>query len=176
MSTNLEIRRIQRDEYEKLGKLMIDIYSKLEGFPTRDEQPDYYKMLSNIGSLNEQKGTKVLVAISAENDLVGGVVYFGDMSGYDSGGTATTIKNASGIRLLGVAPKYRNAGVGKALTNTCIQLAKDSGHSLVILHTTQAMKLAWKLYLKMGFKRSKDLDFKQKKMAVFGFKLWLDKS
>lgn len=150
---------------------MVDVYSKLEGFPTPEEQPHYYEMLSNIGSLNEKSHTHVLVAITPEGNLVGGVVYFSDMSQYGSGGTARAEKNASGIRLLGVDPKYRRSGIGKALTQACVQMALKRGHSQVILHTTEAMQVAWKLYQKLGFKRSKDLDFMQEKLPVFGFRL-----
>ena len=174
MTVNLDIRDIMRHEYEALGQLMVEVYSNLDGFPTPTEQPSYYEMLANIGSFSEQKDTQVLVAISAEGKMVGGVVYFGDMAVYGSGGTATAEKNASGIRLLGVDPRSRGTGVGKALTNTCIQLARDRGHSQVILHTTQAMQIAWALYQKLGFERSPDLDFAQEELPVFGFRLWLE--
>ena len=128
-------------------------------------------MLANIGSFADKKNTQVLVAISEEK-MIGGVVYFGDMASYGSGGIATTEKNASGIRLLGVDPRSRGAGAGKALANACLQLAKDKGHPQVILHTTHAMQIAWDLYEKLGFERSNDLDFVQGEMPVFGFRLW----
>ena len=89
MVTNLNIREVKRSEYVLLGELMVNVYSGLDGFPTQIEQPDYYEMLINIGSLNEDEDTKVLVAVSSEKGLVGGVVYFGDMTRYGSGGTAT---------------------------------------------------------------------------------------
>lgn len=174
MKRTLEIREIRRDEHKLLGQLLIDVYSGLDGFPSRNEQPAYYEMLANIGDFNEQKDTKVLVAITAEGALIGGLVYFADMAGYGSGGTATSEKNASGIRLLGVDPKARGEGVGKALTRYCIQLARDKGHSQVILHTTMAMQVAWALYLKLGFERSQDLDFTQEELPVFGFRLRLE--
>ena len=174
MTTALEIREIARDEYRLLGQLMKNVYSKLDDFPSQEEQPEYYEMLDGIGSFNEEKDTKVLVAISAERELVGGIVYFGNMVSYGSGGTATLEKNASGIRLLGVDPRSRGTGVGKALTNTCIQLARDRGHSQVILHTTQAMQAAWNLYQTLGFERSPDLDFAQEELPVFGFRLRLE--
>lgn len=173
MNKQLEIREVRPGEYQALGRLMVDVYASLEGFPTPDEQPGYYEMLSNIGRLNAQADTQVLVAISPEGVLIGGVVYFSDMARYGSGGTATSVKNASGMRLLGVDPKHRGAGVGSALTQACIQMARDRRHAQVILHTTQAMQVAWGLYQRMGFKRSPDLDFMQEDLAVFGFRLRL---
>ena len=44
----------------------------------------------------------------------------------------------------------------------------------MIIHTTNAMKNAWAMYEKIGFKRSEDLDFMQGNLEVFGFRylLW----
>jgi GNAT superfamily N-acetyltransferase len=173
MVKTLYVRELRKDEFAALGKLMVDVYSNLAGFPGPDKQPGYYEMLRNIGRFSEKNDARVLVAISADDDLVGGIVYFGDMAEYGSGGTATTVKNASGIRLLGVSAQARGMGAGKALARACIQLAKDKGHSHVVLHTTQPMQVAWSLYEKLGFERSKDLDFVQEGLPVYGFRLWL---
>jgi ribosomal protein S18 acetylase RimI-like enzyme len=173
MTRSLYIREIRNDEFARLGELMVDVYSGLAGFPTPDEQPRYYEMLANIGRFAGKKDAKVLVAISAGNELVGGIVYFGDMAEYGSAGIATTVKNASGIRLLGVSARYRGVGAGKALTRACIELAKEKRHSHVVLHTTQPMQVAWSLYEKLGFERARDLDFSQEGLPVFGFRFWL---
>lgn len=173
MPADLRIREIRREEFEELGQLLVEVYSHLEGFPTPAEQPGYYEMLANIGSFAAKKDAKVFVALTAVEKLVGGVVYFGDMAEYGSGGTATAVQNASGIRLLGVSAEARGMGVGRALTDVCIQLARDKDHSQVVLHTTQAMQIAWKLYERLGFERSADLDFMQGELPVFGFRLRL---
>ncbi|CAB3798292.1 hypothetical protein LMG28614_04732 [Paraburkholderia ultramafica] len=130
-------------------------------------------MLDGIARFTEKPGARVLVALSERDELMGGVVYFGDMAQYGSGGTATSVQNASGIRLPGVDPAFRNTGAGKALTLACIELARQSGHSQVILHTTKAMQLAWGMYEKLGFARSEDLDFSQQGLQVYGFRLTL---
>ena len=169
----LEIREIRFSEYALLGELMIDVYSNLEGFPSPTNQPDYYEMLGNIGKFNERKDTQVLVALSPDLGLVGGLVYFSDMARYGAGGIATSEINASGFRLLGVDPAARGKGVGKALSIACIERARDKGHSQVIIHTTRAMQVAWGLYEKLGFRRSLDLDFDQEALPVFGFRLIL---
>ena len=173
MLDGLTIRDIEPTEFGALGALMVRVYSGLEGFPTPLEQPKYYELLANIGSFTERPGTRVLVALTAAGDLVGGVVYFGDMSQYGSGGIATTIENASGIRLLGIDTRFRNAGAGKALTNACIELAREQGHAEVILHTTAAMRVAWTLYEKLEFARAEELDFLQEGYPVYGFRLRL---
>lgn len=174
MSSHLQIREIREEQFAALGRLLVEVYSSLEGFPTPAQQPRYYEMLAHIGRFTERNGVKVLVATTAAGELAGGVVYFGDMAEYGSGGIATTVKHAAGIRLLGVAPRFRGMGVGKALTDACIQLARAQAQAQVILHTTQAMRVAWELYEKLGFRRSEDLDFLQQELPVFGFRLPLD--
>jgi len=173
MTSRLTVRDLRPSEADALGRLLVDVYSNLDGFPTPDEQPRYYELLANIGRFTEKREARVLVAVSAEDELVGGVVYFGDMAEYGSGGIATSVRNASGIRLLGVSPAFRGMGAGKALTSACIELAREKGHTEVILHTTQAMQIAWSLYERLGFVRSEDLDFSQQGLSVFGFRLRL---
>jgi GNAT superfamily N-acetyltransferase len=173
MSDRLTVRDLRPGEFDALGRLMVEVYSNLDGFPKPADQPHYYELLAGIGKFTEKPSARVLVAISADGHLVGGVVYFGDMGEYGSGGIATSIEGASGIRLLGVDPKFRNAGAGKALARACIDLAEEKGHSQVILHTTQAMHVAWGLYERLGFARSEDLDFSQQSLSVYGFRLKL---
>lgn len=165
------VREAQPSEFKQIGELMVNVYSQLKGFPTPSEQPNYYKMLKNIGDLTENSKAKLLVAVSDNNKIVGGVLYFDNMKNYGSGGTATLEKNAAGFRLLAVDTTIRGKGIGKLLTNTCIQLAKDTNQSQLIIHSTKAMQIAWKMYEKIGFKRSEDLDFIQGNLHVYGFRL-----
>ena len=167
------IRNAKPDEFEEIGKLMVQVYSQLEGFPTELEQPNYYKMLANIGELTTKPETELLVTVSAEGKIMGGVIYFSDMQYYGSGGTATKEQNASGFRLLAVDPLTRGKGIGKLLIDECIRKAKDKKHNQVIIHSTMAMQIAWKMYDNLGFTRSEDLDFMQGELAVFGFRLLL---
>jgi ribosomal protein S18 acetylase RimI-like enzyme len=174
VAENIDIREVEPGEYELLGELAVEVYSNIEGFPAPAELPDYYEMLTNIGSLNEEKDFKVLVAETVGKEIAGGIVYCGNMARYGAPGTATQEKHASGIRLLCVDPEFRGSGVGRALTDACISLARSNRHRQVILHTTQAMQIAWGLYQKMGFERSSDLDFTKDDLGVYGFRLRLD--
>jgi ribosomal protein S18 acetylase RimI-like enzyme len=169
----IHIRDARPEEFADLGRLMVGAYATLDGFPSPELQPRYYEMLANIGDFTRADGARLLVAVMPNGDLAGGVVYFQDMAQYGSGGIATTIKDAAGLRLLGVSPRFRELGVGKALTRHCIELAQGQGLGQVILHTTQAMSLAWGMYERLGFVRSPDLDFLQQDLPVFGFRLAL---
>lgn len=167
------VRNATSDEFDRIGKLLVKVYSQLEGFPKESEQPDYYKMLANIGEMTKKPETELLISVSPEGEIAGAVVYFADMKYYGSGGTATKEQNASGFRLLGVDSAFRGKGIGKALTNECIRKAREKKQQQVVIHTTMAMKTAWKMYESVGFKRSEDLDFLQGELPVFGFRLVL---
>lgn len=171
MNKPYSVRNAQPSEFAEIGKLMVQAYSQLEGFPKESEQPNYYRMLANVGELTAKPQTEILVAISADARIAGAVVYFGDMKHYGSGGTATQEQHAAGFRLLAVDPSARGQGVGKLLTNACIDKARAQKLRQVIIHTTMAMQTAWKMYEGIGFKRSQDLDFMQGELAVFGFRL-----
>ncbi|MBL6447945.1 N-acetyltransferase [Fulvivirga sp. 29W222] len=173
MRTQLIIRRAHPDEYQEIGQLMVQVYSNLDGFPKPDERPRYYKLLANVGDLTAKPQAELLAAVSTEGIILGAVVYFGDMQYYGSGGTATKEKNAGGFRLLAVNPEARGQGVGKLLINACIDKARETKREQVVIHTTKAMQTAWKMYEKLGFERSDDLDFEQEGLEVFGFRLEL---
>ena len=160
-------------EFLEIGKLMVEVYSQQERFPKQADQPDYYKLLANVGELTRTEGTELLVAVSAEGKREGAVVYFSDIKYYGSGGTATSEQNAAGFRLLAVDPIARGQGIGKLLTNECINMARSKKRSQLIIHTTMAMQTAWKMYENMDFKRSEDLDFMQGELPVYGFRLAL---
>lgn len=167
------VREAATEEFQEIGALMVRVYAQLEGFFSVEENPAYYNKLANVGKLTTHPKTKLLAAVSFSGQIVGGVVYIGDMKQYGSLGTATTEKEAAGFRLLAVDPAIRGKGIGKMLTNACIQLAKDENQKELIIHSTNAMKIAWVMYEMMGFVRSKDLDFSKDDFPVFGFRLKL---
>jgi len=170
MKVDFTVRNAFPEEFDEIGRKLVLVYSQLEGFPKETEQPEYYKMLANIGELTRKPETELLVAVTANGEIAGSVVYFSDMQYYGSGGTAIEEKNASGFRLLGVDPDFRGKGVGKLLTLECIRRAKEKQNKQVIIHTTKAMQTAWKMYESIGFNRSEDLDFMQGELPVFGFR------
>lgn len=170
-TSNYTIRNAFPSEFEEIGELLISVYSQLDGFPKENEQPNYYKMLANIGDFTNHPETELLVAIDENNTILGAVVYFNDMKYYGSGGIATHEQNSAGFRLLGVDTNARGKGIGKFLTQECIKKATDNKRQQLIIHSTLAMKTAWKMYENLDFKRSEDLDFMQGELAVFGFRL-----
>ena len=173
LGNNFTIRKARPSEHKEIGQLMVQVYSKLKGFPSKMEQPEYYTLLANIGELTKKPATELLVALSTKGEIAGAVVYFSNMKYYGSGGTATKEKNASGFRLLAVAPAFRGKGLGKTLSLACIKKARIDANKQLIIHTTKSMEIAWKMYEHLGFKRADELDFQQGELPVFGFRMRL---
>ena len=165
------ISQAQPEDHAAIGQLMVEVYSSLPGFATPEEQPEYYKMLANIGDFTRKESVELLVAKN-EDEILGAVVYIGDMQDY---GAAINIEdtNAAAFRLLAVSTSARGLGVGKLLTNACLDKARLQGKKQMIIHTTESMKVAWGMYEKIGFVRSTALDFVQSGLQVYGFKMGL---
>jgi ribosomal protein S18 acetylase RimI-like enzyme len=168
---DLNIRNAIPQEFDAIGKLMVNVYSKLDGFPSQSEQPVYYEMLLNVGSLTSKDKVELIAAISKDDKVLGAVVYFSDLKNYGSGGIISQIENASGFRLLAVDPAARGQGIGKLLINECIQRAKNLNQKQVYIHSTESMKVAWGMYERLGFSRFTPIDFNQGELPVYGFKL-----
>lgn len=100
-TSNYTIRNAFPSEFEEIGKLLISVYSQLDGFPKENEQPNYYKMLANIGDFTNYPETELLVAIDENNTILGAVVYFNDMKYYGSGGIANSGTKRSRFPIVG---------------------------------------------------------------------------
>ena len=168
----LVIRDARADEFDAVGQMMVAVYSGLEGFPRPESQPDYYQLLAQIGDQTAKPDTRLLVALE-KGRIVGAVVFYAEMAGYGSGGTATAERDAAGFRFLAADPTARGRGVAKALVETCIETARAGSRRRLVIHSTDAMKAARAIYAARGFVRTPDLDFVQGSMPVYGFRLEL---
>jgi hypothetical protein len=74
------------------------------------DQPEYYAKLRGVAARASNAAITVYVALSAAGDLLGSVDFIHSMDQYGSGGRATAVAGAAGIRLLAVATVYRGLG------------------------------------------------------------------
>ena len=81
------------------------------------------------------------------------------------------------VRLLAVAPAGRGRGIGAALMQECVRRARKSGARALSLHTTDLMQTAQRMYERMGFVRSPELDFHPAPgVTVKGYRLELERA
>src|ERR1700743_1136609 len=134
--SRVTVRPVRAEEYDALGRLLVKAYAALPGMPQPNEQPDYYAMLANVAARAAKPALTVFVATGEAGALCGSVDFIDDMRQYGSGGPASDVTDAVGIRLLAVDDAFRGKGIGKALTQFCIAQARQLGKIKVVLHTT----------------------------------------
>jgi ribosomal protein S18 acetylase RimI-like enzyme len=164
------IRDAGPEEYGALGELTVQRFAALEGFAKPGDQPEYYALLRDVATRLVHPSIRNLVAVGGGR-VLGGCTFVGDIAYYSPHGIAAEEPNAAGMRLLAVAPEAGGKGIGRALTEECIRLARELGRQTFVLHSTHAMPAAWHLYTSMGFMRAEDLDFMQGDVPVLGFRL-----
>lgn len=59
--------------------------------------------------------------------------------------------NVGRLRFLILEPELRGRGIGKAIVNTALELAKDMGYNHVWLSTHSVLKTAINMYASLGF-------------------------
>lgn len=73
------------------------------------------------------------------------------------------------IRMVGVDPNFSGQGIGKHLTQMCIDHAKKMNEKAVALHTSEFMNAARHIYESLGFEQAKEL------APRYGKRYWLYK-
>lgn len=141
----MEIRPVQPDEHEEVGELTVNAYLQVE---TSSELDEYVKELRDVAS--RAMDADVLVAVDGDGALLGAVTY---VPGPDSSSAEFTDLDAAGIRMLAVDPGAQRRGVGELLVRACIDRARAVGRAQLLLHSTDAMATAHRLYQRLGFER-----------------------
>ena len=76
-------------------------------------------------------------------------------------------ENWSYIRFLGVNTRFRGNGIGKKLTELCIEYAKETNERYIALHTSEFMDAARAIYEKRGFIKIKEIQYLGKKYWIY---------
>jgi ribosomal protein S18 acetylase RimI-like enzyme len=166
--SRLHIRPVRADEHAALGELTVDAYASAD---PRTLDDGYSEELRDVA--RRARDAVVLVAVDAGTDeVVGGVTFVPDVS---SPLAEFTEPDAAGIRMLAVAPHARGRGVGEALTRACVERARAGGRRQVVLHSTDRMTAAHRLYTRLGFERDPAIDWEPEPgLWLRGFRLRLD--
>jgi ribosomal protein S18 acetylase RimI-like enzyme len=146
------IRPIRPDEYEPLGELTVAAYHSLPD--VIGHQDAYDRQLRDVAW--RAATSCVLVAVGPEGELLGGVTY---VRGPDDPYSEELTEGEAGMRMLAVDPIRHGQGIGRALTQACLDRAREAGRERLVLHTGGWMPAAIRLYEKLGFVRKPQIDF-----------------
>lgn len=146
----MQIRPATIEEFDEVGQITLEAY--LGVFGGRGVG-DYRDELLDVAA-RADAGT-VLVALDDAGRPVGSVTF---VPGPDTKMSEFVDVDGCGIRMLAVRPSRQGSGVGRALTEACLELARAEGRRLVILHSTEAMQVARTMYERIGFVRTPERD------------------
>jgi GNAT superfamily N-acetyltransferase len=147
----VRIRTPRPEEYEQIGELAVRVYLQ-EGYIRAGSH--YSVVLRDVASRAEK--ADLVVAVDTHDRLLGTVTYAGAGSPYAETATAP---DEAGFRMLVVDPDVRGLGVGRALVEWCVSRARESGVRVLRLSTQRQMAAAGRLYLRLGFVRTPELDW-----------------
>jgi ribosomal protein S18 acetylase RimI-like enzyme len=142
-----------------IARMRIEAYKEYAQYLEPSSWVDMQKSLSNV--TNQPKFGSLIVA-EENNIITGSVVYFPP----GQSNPKLFPQEWASIRLLAVLPNFRNKGIGRRLTNECINRAIENNALYIGLHTSELMKTAILMYESMGFNR--DIELPQ----MFGLRYW----
>ncbi|UFS63353.1 GNAT family N-acetyltransferase [Sulfurimonas sp. HSL-3221] len=127
---------------DSLNNLALEAFGEYRN--AYNDWPAFSKKISDMASFADH--AEIIVATQSDA-LVGAVVYVGP----DRPKSDIFASDWAVLRMLVVAPQNRGLGIGKALTQECIQRAVRDNASHIGLHTSPVMKVALPMYSRMGF-------------------------
>ncbi|MCB1001698.1 MAG: GNAT family N-acetyltransferase [Acidimicrobiales bacterium] len=146
----LEIRRItDHDDHERAGRLVRAAYDALGDLPEDDE---YLDQLADVGS--RRADADVIVALR-DGRIVGCLTF---VARADSDHHEFDDHDATSFRYFGVDPAAQGSGVGVAMVQWVIDETRRLGRPRVRIHTLREMVAAQRLYTRLGFVRTPELD------------------
>ena len=155
-----DIRIAADEDIEPARAILRAAYGEYESaFPSANWTP----YLADILDLEGRAGASELLVAELDGRIVGCVSYFppGAKASYPSDSFSEHWPDDwSALRLLAVDPSARGGGVGRKLTDACIERARQQGAPTIGLHTTAPMSVARAMYERMGFERAPRFDFR----------------
>ncbi|WP_219008690.1 GNAT family N-acetyltransferase [Aquimarina litoralis] len=162
MKTELAYRKADLSDFDNLKSLGKESYSEFSKVLTKENWSKMNAALQSDKGLIHLIQQSTVYVCEMKSDLVG-MIYL-----VPSGNpTELFQENWSYIRFLGVQKKFRGNGIGKKLTELCIEHAKENNETYVALHTSEFMNAARAIYEKRGFKKTKEIQYLGKRYWIY---------
>ena len=153
MMSPTALREFREADAHEINRLAVRAFQEYSG-----NYSDWPAMLAAYERMSDFAKTGEIVVAEASGNIIGAVAYIPPQAAkpryFDRAWPV--------IRSLVVDPGSRGLGVGRALTQQCIDRAIRDKSPVIALHTSPIMTVALPMYLRMGFEWHRDAP------AVFG--------
>ena len=149
---SIVVRPAHEHELDRAGALTVEAYDA-DGYLVEDDP--YLDRLRDARLRAQQAEVYVALLPESPTEPVGTVTYCVPPSSW----TELAREDEGEIRMLGVAPSARRRGVGEALVSACIERSRELGHSALVLSSLPVQVAAHRVYDRLGFRRTPDLDW-----------------
>jgi GNAT superfamily N-acetyltransferase len=146
------VRPAHPHELGRAGELTVEAYDA-DGYLVEDDP--YLDRLRDAAARAAEAEVYVAMLPEKPDHPVGTVTYCVPPSRW----TELAREDEAEIRMLGVAPTARRRGVGEALVSACIERSRELGHTAVVLSSLPVQVAAHRVYARLGFRRTPDLDW-----------------
>ncbi len=157
------LRQAQQTDVKALINLAVNSWSIYQ----KELDPEHWLKLYSSLKCQRQYDKLIdqsfsLICENDQNDIIGMVFLI-------PSGNPTEIYPSDWcyIRFLTVHPDYSRKGIGKLLTQKCIDYAIQTKEQTIALHTSEMMQKAIRLYTNIGFKLVREIP------SRFGKKYWI---
>jgi GNAT superfamily N-acetyltransferase len=151
--SEVTIRPAREEELTAIGELTFEAY-RTNGYLAGREDGSYARQLSNARPRYEE--AELLVAVDDAGRLLGTVTIAEPGSPWREIGTDDQLE----FRMLAVSPAARGRGVGELMTRWVLDCAVERGFAAVALSSSEKMHAAHRLYERLGFRRTPELDWR----------------
>jgi ribosomal protein S18 acetylase RimI-like enzyme len=137
------LRTCRDSDAAKVNELALAAFDQF-----RSQYSDWPAMASAIGRMSALADIGEIIVAERDQQIIGAVAYIPPgrpKAAYFDQSWPT-------IRMLVVDPTSRGSGVGRALTEECMNRARRDGSRVIALHTSPIMTVALPMYLRMGFR------------------------
>jgi ribosomal protein S18 acetylase RimI-like enzyme len=146
-----QIRQATPLDFYSINLLCVEAYQEFEKVVGPD---NWQRMRETLSHASDLAASSELMVAENSHGLLGVVAYI--PPGRSDGDIIP--REWATIRMLAVSPSCRGRGIGRKLTEECIERARRDGAERIGLTTGEMMAVALPMYERMGFRKNAELE------------------
>jgi ribosomal protein S18 acetylase RimI-like enzyme len=153
MDTDYKYRFASHADIQQLQKLGLASYGQFKGVISEENWNGWELSFRNDSAFSNLLDRSTCFVCERANEIVGMafLVPHGNPFLYFQ-------SEWSYLRYVGVDPEHGGKGIGRELTQRCIDFARESGEKIIALHTSEFQNAARHIYESLGFRCQGELE------------------